>query len=103
MATLLKTNSWLGIKNVGYVEDQVSTFSKDLDIMGKFEDLPNLIAQYSVSHVFIALPMNRYDEVRNVYEILADTFVDVRLAADIPDLAGMALSTVDVDGMPSFL
>ena len=100
MATILKTNSWLGIKNVGYVENQVSAFNKDLDVMGKFEDLPNLIAQYSVSHVFIALPMNRYDDVRNVYEILADTFVDVRLAADVPELAGLALSTVDVDGMP---
>lgn len=100
MASILKENSWLGIKNIGYVEDQVSPFSKDLDVMGKFEDLPELIKQYSVSNVFIALPMNRYDDVRKVYEILSDTFVDVRLAADVPELAGLALSTVDVDGMP---
>lgn len=100
MATTLKSNSWLGIKNIGYVEEQVSTFSRDLDLLGKFEDLPNLIKQYTVSHVFIALPMNRYDDVRKVFEILADTFVDVRLAADVPELAGLSLSTIDVDGMP---
>lgn len=100
MATTLQGNSWLGIRNIGFVEEKPSPFSQDLDILGKFDELPGLISKYSIGHVFIALPMNRYDDVRKVYGILSDCFVDVRLAADIPDLSGLSLSTVDVDGLP---
>lgn len=100
MAKTLEKNSWLGIKNLGFVENQRSRFSQDLSCLGSFEELPELIKKLNVEHVFIALPMNRYDDVRNVYSLLADSFVDVRLAADIPELAGLALSTSDVDGMP---
>ncbi|MFN5288474.1 MAG: undecaprenyl-phosphate glucose phosphotransferase [Planctomycetia bacterium] len=100
MANTLTGNTWLGIRNIGFVEDNLTQYNQDLDILGKVEELPTLVSKYSVSHVFIALPMNRYDDVRKVYSILADCFVDIRLAADIPELSGLSLSTVDVDGMP---
>jgi Undecaprenyl-phosphate glucose phosphotransferase len=95
----LRLASWIGIKNVGFVEDQPSRWTSDLDILGTIADLPALIEKYQVGHVFIALPMNRYHEARRVFDTLSRTLVEVRMVADIPDLAGLSLTTTNLDGM----
>ncbi len=96
----LRVTSWLGIKNIGFVEDQPTRWTSDLDILGTPADLPRLIDKYQVSHVFICLPMNRYHEARKVFDILAQTLTEVRLIADVPELAGLTLTTTNFDGMP---
>ena len=90
----------MGIKNIGFVEDQPTQWVNDLDVLGTTAELPELIARYKVTHVFIALPMNRYNEARRVYGILSQTFVDVRLVADVPNLVSLSLTTTNLDGMP---
>jgi Undecaprenyl-phosphate glucose phosphotransferase len=99
-ARSLRGTSWLGIKNIGFVEDQPTRWTSDLDILGTSADLPRLIDRYQVSHVFICLPMNRYHEARKVYDILSRTFAEVRIIADVPELAGLSLTTTNFDGMP---
>src|SRR5262249_18701859 len=69
-ARALRKASWRGIKPVGFVEDEPSRWASDLDVLGRAADLPELIAKYSVSHVFISLPMNRYHDARRVFDIL---------------------------------
>jgi Undecaprenyl-phosphate glucose phosphotransferase len=46
--------------------------------------------------------MNRYHEARKVYDILSQTIVEVRIIADVPELAGLSLTTTSFDGMPMF-
>jgi Undecaprenyl-phosphate glucose phosphotransferase len=99
-ARALRGTAWLGIKNVGFIEDQPSRWSSDLDILGTIADLPRLVEKYQVSHVFICLPMNRHHDARRVFDTLSQTLVEVRLMADIPALAGLALTTTSFDGMP---
>jgi Undecaprenyl-phosphate glucose phosphotransferase len=92
--------SWMGIRNLGFVEDQPNRWTSDLDILGTTAELPGLIERYQVEHVFISLPLNRYHEARHVFEILAKTLVEVRLVADLPNLAGVSLATTNLDGLP---
>jgi Undecaprenyl-phosphate glucose phosphotransferase len=99
-ARALRHASWMGIKTIGFIEDQPSRWAGDLDVLGGIADLPGLIDKYRVSHVFIALPMNRYDEARRVYDTLAESFVEVRLVADVPELASLSLTTANLDGLP---
>jgi Undecaprenyl-phosphate glucose phosphotransferase len=99
-ARALRRASWMGIKTIGFVEDRPSEWSSDLDILGTTADLPGLVEKYQVSHVFIALPMNRYDEARKVFDRLSRTLVEVRLVADVPALAGLSLTTTNLDGLP---
>jgi Undecaprenyl-phosphate glucose phosphotransferase len=96
----LRHTSWLGFKNVGYIEDEPSRWTSDLDILGAIADLPRLVQKYHVSHVFICLPMSRYHEARRVFDTLSQTLVDVRLVADVPALAGVSFTTTHFDGMP---
>jgi Undecaprenyl-phosphate glucose phosphotransferase len=96
----LRHAAWMGIKNIGFVEDQPSRWADDLDILGTVDDLPKLIEKYRISHVFIALPMNRYHEARKVFDVLSQTLAEVRLVADVPEMAALSLTTTNLDGLP---
>jgi Undecaprenyl-phosphate glucose phosphotransferase len=99
-AWALRHASWMGIRNLGFVEDQPNRWTSDLDILGTTADLPSLIEKYRIEHVFISLPLTRYHEARHVFEALAKTLVEVRLVADLPNLAGVSLTTTNLDGLP---
>lgn len=99
-ARALRQASWMGIKTIGFVEDQPSRWASDLDVLGRAADLPELIQKYNVSHVFISLPMNRYHDARKVFDILSNSIVEVRLIADVPELASLSLTTGNLDGLP---
>jgi len=99
-AWAIRHANWMGIKTLGFVEDQPNRWTGDLDILGTFDDLPLLIAKYNIGQVFIALPLSRYDDVRRVFDILSQTVVDVRLVADVPNLSGLTLTTANLDGLP---
>ncbi len=100
LARILHRLSWLGIKNVGFVEERQHPLSGDLDVLGGFADLPALIQRYDVEHVFIALPLNRYDDARRVFAVLSQSLVEVRLVPDVANLSGLSLTTVNLDGVP---
>src|SRR5262245_3555869 len=44
--------------------------------------------------------MSRYDEARRVFDILSRSLVEVRLVVDVPNLAGLSLTTTNLDGLP---
>src|SRR5205085_8763227 len=80
--------------------DQPNRWTSDLDIMGTTKDLPALIEKYGIEHVFISLPLSRYHEARHVFDTLSRSVVEVRLVADVPNLAGLSLTTSNLDGLP---
>jgi Undecaprenyl-phosphate glucose phosphotransferase len=99
-ARALRGASWFGIRNIGFVEDAPTRWTSDLNLLGTTADLPALIEKYRIEHVFIALPMSRYGEARKVFDVLAQQVVEVRLVADVPNLAGLTLTTANLDGLP---
>jgi Undecaprenyl-phosphate glucose phosphotransferase len=99
-ARALRRASWMGIRIIGFVEDKPNHWTSDLDIVGQTSDLPELIQKYQIAHVFIALPVNRSAEARRAFDILSQTLVEVHLVADVPNLAGITLTTTNVDGLP---
>lgn len=96
----LRRAAWMGIRNLGFIENEPTRWTSDLNILGGFDDLPELIHKYRIGHVFIALPLSRYDEARRVFDILSQVVVEVRLVADVPNLAGLSLTTTNLDGLP---
>ena len=99
-AAALRSATWMGFRNVGFIEDNPTRWTSDLDILGGVTDLPVLIDKYNIDHVFICLPMNRFHEARRVFDVMSENVVDVRLVADIPNLAGVSLTTTFFEGMP---
>jgi Undecaprenyl-phosphate glucose phosphotransferase len=99
-ALALRHASWMGFKTLGFVEDRQDRWASDLNLLGTFAELPELIRKYDIAHVFIALPMGRYDDARRVFDLLSQSLCEVRLVADVPDLAGLSLTTTNLDGLP---
>jgi Undecaprenyl-phosphate glucose phosphotransferase len=99
-AVALRGASWMGFRNIGFVEDNPTRWTSDLDILGTVNDLPAIIDRYQIDHVFICLPMNRFHEARRVFDVLSQKVVDVRLVADVPNMAGVSLTTTFFEGMP---
>ncbi len=94
-----KLSSWMGIQTVAYVEDEPGKVQCDRPVVGPIADLPRLIEELHIEHVFIALPMNRYADARRVFDALSQTVVDVRLVADVPALSALTLTASTVHGM----
>jgi Undecaprenyl-phosphate glucose phosphotransferase len=99
-ARALRSASWMGFKNLGYVEDNPNRWCSDLNILGTTAELPHLVERYQVEHVFIALPLSRYHEARKVFDTLSRSLVEVRLIVDVPNLAGLSLTNSNLDGLP---
>lgn len=99
-AQALRNANWMGIKNVGFVEDKPSRFSSDLNVVGIIAELPELLTRLQVEHVFIALPLNRFADTRKAFDILSRSLVEVRTVVDVPALAGLSLTTSNLDGLP---
>jgi len=99
-ARALRHASWMGIRSLGFVEDRPNRWTSDLNVLGTIDDLPVLVQKYQIEHVFIALPLSRYPEARRVFDVLSQSLVEVRLVADVPNLAGLSLTTTNLDGLP---
>lgn len=99
-ARALRHAAWMGIRNIGFVEDQPNRWTSDLHILGTTAELPQLIDRYGISHVFISLPLNRFHEARHVFDILSRSLVEVRLVTDVANMAGLTLTTTNLDGLP---
>ena len=96
----LRQVNWSGIQTVGYVEDENHRGpAAELPVVGNIGDLPLLVVQHHIEHVFIALPLNRYADARRVFAALSQTVVDVQLIADLPAMAGMTFHTTQLHGM----
>ncbi len=99
MARALRHASWTGMFAVGFIEDQPTPWASDLNILGGIDELPKLVEQHYVGHVFIALPFHRYHEARRVFDVLSASYVDVRLVLDVPSMAAISLKTTTLDGL----
>ena len=99
IAAALERAAWTGVYPVGFVEDQPSRWTSDLNIVGTTAELPELIEKHRVQHVFIALPLNRYHEARRVFNLLSQTLVEVRLVLDNPSMAALTLTTTNLEGL----
>ena len=100
-AASLQRSAWMGIQTVAFVEDDPAAKQKhaSIPVVGPIDELPRLVEEHHIEHVFIALPMNRYSEARRVFDSLSQSIVDVRLVADVPALASLSLTTSAVHGM----
>ena len=95
----LTESNWLGIRTVAYVEDQPAKHPCEFPVLGPLSSLPELVREHHIEHVFIALPMNRYADARRVFDVLSRSIVEVRLVADVPAMAGLSLTTTNLQGM----
>jgi Undecaprenyl-phosphate glucose phosphotransferase len=99
VARTIENNAWTGLEAVGFVDDPGKIEPHRLPRLGGLDELERVVVEHDVDHVFVALPASRYGELPRVYRSLCDVFVEVQLVPDLPELAGMRLRTLEIDGV----
>jgi Undecaprenyl-phosphate glucose phosphotransferase len=98
----ISANSWTGLEAVGFVDEPARHEPLLLPRLGTVDQLGTIVQRHQIDHVFIALPLARYGQLPQVYEALEDLLVEVQLVPDLPNLAGMRVRNLEIDGV-SFL
>lgn len=95
----IRQNGWTGLEAVGFVDEPQKREPLELPRLGTIDDIAQVVKQYDIDHVFIALPLSRSGELPHVYRALEHVLVEVQLVPDLPQLAGMKLRTLEIDGV----
>lgn len=97
LAQTLQENTWTGLELVGFVDEPERAAPAPGPLLGQLADLPQIVADQKIDHVFIALPLKRYGQLPEIYRVLADVLVEIQLVPDLPTLAGMKLNMLEID------
>ncbi len=92
-------NSWTGLEPVGFVEQPAKVEPLGLPRLGTIDELAKVVEQHEIDHVFVALPLARSSELPAVYRALENVLVEVQLVPDLPQLAGMKIRSLEMDGV----
>ncbi|HEX4149142.1 MAG TPA: undecaprenyl-phosphate glucose phosphotransferase [Pirellulales bacterium] len=98
----IRANSWTGLEAVGFVDQPARHEPLVLPRLGTIDQLGEIVVRHQADHVFIALPLARYGQLPEVYQALEGLLVEVQLVPDLPNLAGMRVRNLEIDGV-SFL
>jgi undecaprenyl-phosphate glucose phosphotransferase len=93
----LESHSWIGFDIRGvFIDSQPVPERLRPMFKGSVDDLGSYVDRFALDQVWIALPLNREDTVREIFHALRHTTVDIRY---IPDLFGLRLINQSVSSI----
>lgn len=105
LAEHIQQESWMGIRIVGFFDDDPRKSSKDvlrLPVLGKCPDVYDYVRAHGIDNVYIALPMRAERRMREVFDLLQDTTASVFLVPDLFVFELMGAREQDIAGLPVF-
>lgn len=100
VAQTLLENHWTGLEPVGFVDEAPKVPSRLLPWLGPIESLSDIVIEQDADHVFVALPIARHGELPGIFQQISGLPVEMQLIPDIPNLAGMRIRMLEIDGVP---
>lgn len=104
IASHINRNHWIPEHVVGIVEDKKELVAEckaaDLPVIGRVEDLLDLVSQYDVRRVYISLQMEESELIRPLTLRLIEANVDVIWAPDIFGVSLLNHSLKEIAGVP---
>jgi exopolysaccharide biosynthesis polyprenyl glycosylphosphotransferase len=85
---------------VGYIDDDGMTTIDGLEILGKFEDINQVVSNYHISDVVLALSHSEYQILSHIVSLIENAPVHVWLALGFFDLALYKMDITEVAGIP---
>jgi len=83
--TLFKNSPELGLNPVGFLtrhDSKLGSSIDDLPVIGKYEDLPEVINRYNVDLVIIAIPFEIQHILPELLNLIDKTTVDIKIVPD---------------------
>ena len=101
IAAHLETYRYLGFQVVGHLGE--GDDSDDAPVLGKLEEVREVVAQEGIHEVYVALSPNSRVAQEELLHALADSSVDIRLVPDIVEYMRLNAGIEELDGLPVIL
>lgn len=85
----IRTNRKLGIHVVGFVDDNSNKMGTDIQgirVLGKTDDIPELVEKYKVDEILITIPSAGYKDIKRVTEIAHSAQVKAKVLPSLGNL-----------------
>ena len=96
----ISTHAVENLRVVGYLDDDGQDMAEGINILGKAEDIKQVVPEYCVTDVVIALPHSAYQNLTRIVTLLEDTPVRIWVALGFFDLALYKMDIADMAGIP---
>lgn len=103
LAYTIRSQPWCGLSVVGFVDDEWrsgQSVAEDWPILGTIEQLPSIIAEYSIADVIVALPGHEHEKVAEIVLSLQAEPVRVRVVPDLFEVVSVRAHVEDFWGIP---
>lgn len=103
MANKLTHHRELGIKVAGFLSRQdakVGANFSGIPVLGTYDDLPRIMAAYTLDQVFLALPYDAYGHAEKMIHFLQAQTADVRIVPDLLQFMTIQGQAELFDGLP---
>lgn len=103
LAARLHRHRELGIKIIGYLTRKPEKIGQELrgiKVLGRYDDLPAILASHPVDQVFLALPHDAYVHVEKILHFLQGQTADVRIIPDLCQFMTIRGQAELFDGLP---
>ncbi len=101
-AAKLAEHPELGLRIVGFLDDQEFDLAGRLDVLGRLEDLEAVLHTRVVDEVAICLPFSQWNLIDTITRICEEEGKIVRIPMDVLDRAIPVGKVEDLDGTPVF-
>lgn len=97
----IEKNAWMGLTVRGFIDDKtdVGQLVDGKKVLGRIEELKNILNNNTIDQIFIALPIRAFHKVNFIMNLLFDSLVTVHLIPQIKHLM-MNPSIQNFDGLP---
>src|SRR5260370_1037767 len=91
-----------GFQVVGVASDEFPAGETyfGVPVLGRVEDLPNLVSQLRVDQVFLALPASQRERLLHLIELCEDKNLEFKIVPDLLEVMSTRASADALDGLP---
>jgi exopolysaccharide biosynthesis polyprenyl glycosylphosphotransferase len=100
VAHMLHDYAWTGLEVVGYLDDDSEKLGTGPLILGDLDDVCQVVTEYAVDDVILALPPRAHERLNQVVSMLHELPVHVRIVPDYFSLALYRATADDFGGVP---
>jgi exopolysaccharide biosynthesis polyprenyl glycosylphosphotransferase len=103
LAAKLLFENPIGLEVVGFVDDDKEigeVIVSDAEVLGRFNDLEDLIKKYHVDELIIAVDSENYDKLLNVIDLCKKLGINIRITSELFDVVAEKVATEKYSDIP---
>jgi Undecaprenyl-phosphate glucose phosphotransferase len=90
----------LGYRVIGFVDDTPRPARTGLPVLGRLDDVLEVVRTHGVEELYIALPLDEHAKLLRLIKAVSNECVDLKVVPDLVQYATIQAALEDLDGIP---